>query len=270
MDPSRFPLLTTELAERIERSVPEGKIASYAVEDRRFGHTVALRGKGGRGQWLNGVYCFGARDLDRLDAILDFYHGDGIGPPAFYLAPTHFTSGVAASLRDAGYAQSGFTQAMLYGVPSPMPPLDSPPISDITIEPVAASTAEEFAETTARGFGWPTEWREGAKAGIVQRIKTDRSFHGFLARHRGEPVGGGALDVRNNAAALIHGSVAPEFRRKGVHAALLRHRLHAAHALGCDLIIGGAEFGSTSLRNQLRAGLRIAYVESTWTARENS
>src|SRR5439155_2463112 len=82
-----FPPLTMELAERIERSVPQGKIANYEVEVGRFGQTVVLRGATpGRG-WLNGVYCFGADDLGRLKEILDFYGTDGTNPPTFYVAP---------------------------------------------------------------------------------------------------------------------------------------------------------------------------------------
>jgi hypothetical protein len=34
--------------------------------------------------------------------------------------------------------------------------------------------------------------------------------------------------------------------------------------LGCTLVTGAANFGSGSFRNQLRAGLRLAYVESGW------
>lgn len=48
------------------------------------------------------------------------------------------------------------------------------------------------------------------------------------------------------------------------HTALLHKRLYVASELGCTLIESGATYGSTSFRNQLRAGLLIAYIESEW------
>jgi len=37
-----------------------------------------------------------------------------------------------------------------------------------------------------------------------------------------------------------------------------------AYMLGSTLVIGSADFGSGSFRNQQRAGLRLAYIESGW------
>ena len=39
---------------------------------------------------------------------------------------------------------------------------------------------------------------------------------------------------------------------------------NVAYLLGATLVIGGADFGSGSFRNQLRRGLRLAYIESGW------
>jgi len=86
----------------------------------------------------------------------------------------------------------------------------------------------------------------------------------FLARIKGEPAGVASLKMRDNIASLMEGAVVPSQRGKGCHLALLRHRLHVAYSLGATLILGGANFGSGSFRNQLRVGLRLAYIESTW------
>ena len=53
-------------------------------------------------------------------------------------------------------------------------------------------------------------------------------------------------------------------RQRGVHTALLRHRLRLAAQAGAELVISGAAYGSASHRNQQRLGLQLAYVESTW------
>jgi GNAT superfamily N-acetyltransferase len=257
-------VLTRELAERIEHSVPAGKLRTYGgIEPARFGRrTIALRGATPQRQWLNGVYCFGDEDVDCLPQILASYRATGAALPSFYLAPTHFTQAVGEALRGAGNFQAGFAQAMFYGTPAIG---DDDAGERITVHPVTKDKARAFAETVARGFVWPDEWREAAKAGMEQRVGTD-GFHAYLARYRGELAGAGAIDVIDNAACLVHGAVVPPCRRNGVHLALLRHRLRAAHELGCDLVIGGADFGSGSFRNQLRAGLSVAYVESAWEA----
>ncbi|MFX5602888.1 hypothetical protein ABTD90_20290, partial [Acinetobacter baumannii] len=62
-------------------------------------------------------------------------------------------------------------------------------------------------------------------------------------------------------------AVLPGFRGRGVHSALIGARIHEAAKLECELVIGGADFGSASFRNQPRFGMRLAYVESTWVRR---
>lgn len=58
--------------------------------------------------------------------------------------------------------------------------------------------------------------------------------------------------------------VLPEYRRCGVHSALIQRRLNDAAALGCNLVIGGGGLGTTTFRNQERAGLRLIPAGSVW------
>lgn len=58
------------------------------------------------------------------------------------------------------------------------------------------------------------------------------------------------------------GAVRPEFRRHGVHSALIARRLALAKHAGAELVVGGASYGSASFRNQQRAGFRLAYIEA--------
>jgi hypothetical protein len=88
-----------------------------------------------------------------------------------------------------------------------------------------------------------------------------------LARYQGEAAGVASLGRRDGVASLGGGAVVPKHRGKGCHLALVNHRLYAAHAIGCELVLGGASFGSASFRNQQRGGLRLAYVESAWSRR---
>ena len=253
----RFPTLTDEVAQRINRIGAEIAVSQYGGLDNvgRFGGAIAL--KAGH---KNGVYRFSGEDLTYLDEILAFFGSDAINP-AFYLTSMGFTEELGIALTKAGFYQSDFKQTALYGLPAQTL---SPLASGIEIERVDLDTLEIFLETVATGFEWPSEWRESAKDGL-RRWSATEGFHAYLARYRGEPAGAGVLFVHDGTGFPCYGAVNPRFRGKGCQTALLHHRLYAANELGCRLIIGGADFGSTSFRNQLRAGLWLAYIESIWT-----
>jgi hypothetical protein len=59
-------------------------------------------------------------------------------------------------------------------------------------------------------------------------------------------------------------STRPALRGRGAQAALLARRIADAAAAGCELIIGGAYFGTTSMRNQQRAGFHLAITRGIW------
>ena len=256
------PLLTLDLARRIERLVaPEPGLPASPAEPgtltvSRFGRTIAAKARGGRPS--NKVFCFGHDDVSRLDEILAFYAVDAL-EPEFYLAPSGFTNAVSDALTAAGFSPFDFQQAILYGVPSSE--LTSPP-RHITIERVTAANLEDYLATMADGFEFPAEWRGSAIEEARRRFPGEEQR--FLARVAGEPAGVATLRLREGVASLGGGATMPRHRKKGCHLALVRHRLDVAYLLGCTLVIGGANYGSGSFRNQLRAGLRLAYVESGW------
>ena len=260
-----IPLLTSQLVQRLERLVaPEVTAVGAAPAPgqplvAQFGRTIAAKARGGRPS--NKVFCFNEADLPHLDAILAYYAADGL-EPTFYLSPVGFTPRVAAALAERGFLQSEFVQALLYGVPSSEL---SSPRPGITIERVTTENLDEYVRTFADGFEWPPEWRDAAMDGMRSEFMPDQQR--FLARLDGEPAAVATLRIREGVASLGGGATVPRLRGKGCHLALLRHRLDAAHMLGCTLVLGGADFGSGSFRNQLRSGLRLAYIESGWRRR---
>ncbi|HJT58010.1 MAG TPA: hypothetical protein VJ761_16015 [Ktedonobacteraceae bacterium] len=69
----------------------------------------------------------------------------------------------------------------------------------------------------------------------------------------------------NFIAYLSGGATLPAFRKHGCHTALTQPRMLDAVEAGCELVIGFAgTFGSISQNNMERAGLRIAYLMTTW------
>ena len=261
---AQFPPLTTELALKIERNIGESGLRRppsdkdpFPEQHAVFGNTIAYKASGGRPR--NKVFCFGHKDVDRLGEILAFYSADHL-EPHFYLAPMGFNLEVAEALIAAGFAQVAFEQALLYGLPQEAP---VPLPQGVTIEAVTNENFEDFVVTTAEGFEWPKTWRKAAMQNV--RTEIDPGAHRYLARYEGKPAGVGVLRIDEDGTAhVVGGAVAPAFRRRGCHLALVHHRLNMAHGLGSHFVMGAASFNSAGFRNQQRAGLRLAYIESEW------
>ncbi len=257
------PELTIEVARRLERLIAPEPSDGDPQDPRvpkivQFGQTVACRAKGG--QPSNKVFCFSEADLGLLPEILDFYEAEAL-EPTFYLAPANFSGGVGLALAGKGFVQTQFEQTILYGAPS----LEAPVLPQgMTIEAVTAGNLGEYARTMGGGFEWDDEWREAAVAHTQENFDFDSPA--WLARVDGEAAGVASLRLADGGVGGIRGgAVLPRFRGRGIHYALVRHRMFFARQVGLELLIGGAAYGSTSFRNQLRAGMRLAYIESGWT-----
>lgn len=256
------PLLTIDLARQIEDSIAPDLSPAAPADDpsapvvARFGSTIASKARAGKP--ANKVFCFGTEDLALLEEILAFYEIDAL-EPWFYLSPMRFSRPIGEALAARGFAQQEFQQAILYGA-SMLRAIPAP--SGVTIERVDAGNLDDFVRVTAEGFEWPPEWRAAAMEDMRRKFSPDS--HQFLARVDGVPAGAAGLERRGKWASLVGGAVVPRFRGRGCHLALVRHRLHHAHVLGHPIVKGAADFGSASFRNQLRAGLQLAYLESAW------
>jgi hypothetical protein len=242
-------------AAELQRDIDEGRV--QGAEVRHFGRTIALKRDGWPGSQ---VFCFSTDDVQRLPEILAFLGHDA---PQFHLSSNGFSAQVGQALAAAGFYQDNLEQTLTYGAPH-----ESllPPPSGIEIERVDGDSVELFLEVMAEGFGWDPAWREAAKD-KERRASNQPNYHPFLAYCEGKPVATGVLKTNGDLANVVQGATVPDFRRKGCQLALLHRRLFEAGRLGCGVVVSGAAYGSSSLRNQYRAGLRIAYIESGWKKR---
>lgn len=72
-------------------------------------------------------------------------------------------------------------------------------------------------------------------------------------------IGGGLLDVLDEAATLWGAAVAPEYRRRGVQSALISRRLSLARERGATLAFIETNSGGPTHRNASAIGFRMAY-----------
>jgi len=114
--------------------------------------------------------------------------------------------------------------------------------------------------------GWSDEHPE-LRAFLLEMgtIASQRSHSKcFLASFDGTPGAAAGLTIHDRVALLAGSATIPELRRRGLHTALLYHRLRYAAVNGCDLSMIVVQPGSDSQRNAQRNGFHIAYTRTKW------
>lgn len=116
-----------------------------------------------------------------------------------------------------------------------------------------------WALVAATGFSdpLPPHPQQLALAGIVINRPGARLY---LALVDGNVAGTGELHVNGDIAWFSGDTTLPQYRRRGVQAALQRARLADAAREGCKLVVSEATPGSGSQRNMERLGFRAAYT----------
>jgi GNAT superfamily N-acetyltransferase len=208
---------------------------------------------------FNSVSGLRAGHAHHIAPLVAWYRDNGVAG-RFEMAPGNYDSEFGRELARLGYYQSGFHVAMI-GEPDP-----SGAAAHGAVERVAdAALMEDYLAAYVAGWGIPERDRERFK----QNVRPWRDQPGwslYLARADGRPAAAATLYVHVQVGYLADGATDPAFRGRGLHAALLRRRIPDATAAGVDFVCGGAEFLSASHRNMERAGMRVAFVRSIWTA----
>ena len=87
----------------------------------------------------------------------------------------------------------------------------------------------------------------------------------YIGLVEGRTAGAAILYLKGDDAYLADSAVSPQFRRHGVHRALLDRRCLDAASSGARIVFSGAEFLSASHRNMIRNGLSLLYTETIWS-----
>lgn len=214
----------------------------------RFGPLVAVYA--GPGLPINAAWHGGTEELTgaNLDALEGFSAEHG--QPATLHVLSHAAPALLPTLRERGYGLEYVLHAYAHSLTA-LPP---PPTLTVREE----SDADLWADLSARGFGPGT----GA---IMRLVAHAPGTVRLVAEVDGRPAGTAALSVTQGVAALYGTSTRPEFRGRGVQAALLAARLHRAADCGADLASVFVTPGTGSERNVRRAGFRVAGVRLTFT-----
>ncbi|HEX6291588.1 MAG TPA: GNAT family N-acetyltransferase [Herpetosiphonaceae bacterium] len=193
-------------------------------------------------------------DLDTLEAL---YRGYGL-PAQVDVCPLADGSLVAA-LGRRGYRIVRFFNRHIRAIGAA--DMQEAPYPAIRVAAVAADDIDLWERTVDRGFSGRDDLAADAMGLSLARLAFQRpTVTCFLARIGDEPVGAAGLAIRDGLATFFSTSTRVEYRRRGVHTALLRARLAAAASAGCGLATVAPLPGSDSQRNVQRAGFQIAYT----------
>jgi GNAT superfamily N-acetyltransferase len=197
-------------------------------------------------------------DLDRLEA----FYLERREPCRVFVCPMADRS-LIDGLARRGFRLTGFESFLAMPI-SPDDPPPPPPPEGVEVRPATVADTDLYASVVAPNFAGP----DGLTADLLDLIASmfgmEDAF-AFLAHVDGQPAGGGAVLIHEGVALIAGAATLPEYRRRGVHAALHHARLALARAAGCDLAAQGAEPGSTSQRNAERRGLQVAYTRAVLT-----
>jgi GNAT superfamily N-acetyltransferase len=159
--------------------------------------------------------------------------------------------------------QRGFSLERKYDMlacrlPGDLADMESAP--GVTVTLAKEDQADLWIRTTAQGFSEEEEPSQATLDVLSGNFYAPNAAC-FLAWVDGQPAGGGGLYIQAEAAELGGASTRPQFRRRGVHAALLKRRLEAAYAAGCDLAMTQTSPSSASNKNIRRHGFQQAYYK---------
>lgn len=151
--------------------------------------------------------------------------------------------------------------SVLYRAVEPPPQTHA---ASINVRIVGLDEAQLWSEINAKGWTHEhPEFEDFVRESGVLLVAREGSPC-FLAEADGAPGAAGALIVHEGVALFGGAATAPEFRRRGLQAALLEVRMRYAVEHGCDLAMMVAEAGSNSQRNAERQGFRVAYTRLKW------
>lgn len=250
-------IIDARLADRMVQIEIDNLVSRIArfpeVVIQRFGDAVAFVSPRSKVRFFNSVQGTSPETVGHLEAIEALYAAHG-RKPAFEVVPSRLTEDLGFALARRGYAMVEFHAGLAcHPEPAPVPALV---VKEVSFD-------ERFADLYLAC--WEESEPEVMRAGVMG-WGASTCFRFFVAYVEGREAGAAMLDLRGTTALLGSAGTLPFYRSRGVQAALIARRISEAAQAGCDLLVGGAYFGTSSMRNQLRAGLSLAFTRGIWAA----
>jgi GNAT superfamily N-acetyltransferase len=228
---------------------------SSAAAGREFGSGALIAM--GPGRYVNRAIGVTTTELsaEEVDTIEEFFAERNV--PSMLELSSWAPSGTLSELARRGYVPMWFRS--VYALSPTLTFATSR--AGLRIERVEDQDEGRWLDVLARGF----EAEQGEmrvandEIGRAGRIAPDA--HTFLAYIDDDVVGCGAVQFVDGIAWLGGAATIPEFRQRGVQAALVAHRLALAAEAGCELAAVSALSNGPSARNIVRLGFQHIHTQ---------
>jgi GNAT superfamily N-acetyltransferase len=242
-------------AEAAQRRRPDAGIAVAEIA----GGIAAFAGKDSPITQTIGVGMNGPVSDPDLDELEQFFRSRGAAV-ALELCPLIDIT-IYQALANRGYTLAEVSSVLVRDLTEPAPSAVEAIPRGIVVRPIAPGEADLWRRTVAEGFAEfqrVTETLLDALSGMTDRPNAES----FLAFIGGEVAGGAAVAEHERVGGLFGASTLPQFRRRGVQAALLGARLAWMRECDCDVAVSITQPASSSQRNIERFGFRVAYTRT--------
>ncbi|WP_338551429.1 GNAT family N-acetyltransferase [Paenibacillus sp. KS-LC4] len=267
-------MTTLELVEHVENSelvymldrmkaIQEREHNPMGIALQRFGPAVAIASREMPWPQFNTVKGFGRASAAQLDEVLNWYKEQG-GSPQFEIVPSRIDGDTLLALAQKGYYQSGFHASLAGNIAQQAGMTLEEGQTGIVVRRLGEHEVDLYAELHALGSGLPIAGKNHI-ADNNRMLFNREGWQFYAAEIDRIAVGVGVMHIHEHIASLTFAATLPEYRKRGVQAALIAARLLAAAQAGCTLMVGQASYCSSSQRNMERAGMSLCYTRSTWS-----
>jgi GNAT superfamily N-acetyltransferase len=267
-----LPAMTRHLAQWIEQNdidyslsrlegMQQAQGNPLQIEINRYGNVNAFLVEGWPNFWSgNKVLGWEPSSEIYVDEIIDLFAKHHLSFRC-EIMPGNLNSSLASRLHKLRFCQMSFNTAV-YGIPLLAAKASSN--EQLRVRELQPNEIDLFLDLYQDGFGLPRLHHNEREAVLSWLSRAKSSLYLCIAHLDDIPAAVGVLYIENGIGLLADAATLPEFRGRGCHTAMVRHRIAEAEKRNCDLLTSFVEFGSTSYLNLERAGLRVAYTKSMW------
>lgn len=199
----------------------------------------------------------GAVEEEEVKQVEELFSERGF-TPCCWLSPFHDET-FARLLGSRGWQIAGWQQMLI----RPLSTEDPSRKTHEGIEIRETEDLDDWANLIAEGFG-ASKHQESNQEYLIHRGFAELPFvRCYVAKVDGEPAGAASLMLLDGMVNIIAASVLPRFRRRGIHHALIDHRLAIAAGEGYHVATYSCDPGSVSQKNAEGMGFRVLYTRAT-------
>ena len=259
---TRIDRAEMRLSISIAETVASRNPAARALVNPIAGGYAVFAGAGSPANKAIGIGFGATIDEGTLDAIEQAWTERG-EPVRFELSILADPS-LAPTLTSRGYRVTGFENVLGRAVTEDD---RAPELNGMSIKALPQDEWRSWLQVALDGFGTPDGSAPGEESyprELLEALFVDFAatpgFQRYLLLVDDEPAGAASLRIDDGLAQLCGAATLPQFRRRGIQAALLRLRLVEARQAGCDLAVVTTQPGSKSQANAMRQGFSLLYT----------